>query len=108
MLRGERTKFVQLDAMKKKEELDNYFVTLKNILVDNNLMNKPGQIFNVDESRMPLEHWAHKVVARKGKKVRYCSSGNKSQVTVVGCINAISQALPLFITCDLILENRPY
>ena len=31
-------------------------------------MNKPGQIFNVDESGMPLEHRAPKVVARKGQK----------------------------------------
>ena len=68
MRRGDRTAFVRLDAMKKKEELDNYFVTLKNILVDNDLMNKPGQIFNVDESGMPLEHRAPKVVARKGQK----------------------------------------
>ena len=61
-------------------------------------MNKPGQIFNVDESGMPLEHRSPKVVAKKGqKKVRYCTSGNKSQVTVVGCINAIGQALPPFI-----------
>ena len=98
MRRGDRTAFVRLDAMKKKEDLDNYFITLKSILVDNDLMNKPGQIFNVDESGMPLEHQAPKVVARKGqKKVRYCSSGNKSQVTVVGCINAIGQALPPFI-----------
>ena len=64
-------------------------------------MNKPGQIFNVDESGMPLEHHSPKVLARKGqKKVRYCTSGNKSQVTVVGCVNAIGQALPPFIIYD--------
>ena len=40
----------------KKEDLDDYFVTLKSILVDIDLMNKPGKIFNVDESEMPLEH----------------------------------------------------
>ena len=68
MRRGDRTAFVRLDAMKKKEKLDNYFVTLKNILVDNDLMNKPGQIFNVDESEMLLKHRAPKVVARKGQK----------------------------------------
>ena len=97
MRRGDRTAFVRMDAM-KNEDLDNYFVTLKSILVDNDLMNKPGQIFNVDESGMPLEHRSPKVVAKKGqKKVRYCTSGNKSQVTVVGCINAIGQALPPFI-----------
>ena len=29
--------------------------------------------------------------------MRYCSSGNKSQVTVVACVNAIGQCLPPFI-----------
>ena len=57
MCKGDCTAFVRLNAMKKKEELDN-FVTLKNILVDNDLMNKPGQRFNVDESGMPLKHQA--------------------------------------------------
>jgi len=86
-----------MDAM-KKEELNNYFITLKDILVEYDLVNKPGQIFNVDESGMSLEHWSPKILARKGqKKVQYCTSGNKSQITVVGCINAIGQVLPPFI-----------
>ena len=59
---------------------------------------KPGQIFNVDKTGMPLKHQSSRVLARKGqKKVRYCTSGNKSQVTVVDCINAIGQALPPFV-----------
>jgi len=65
------------------------------------LINKPGQIFNVDESGMPLEHRSPKILARKGqKKLWYCTSENKSQITVVGCINAIGQALPLFVIFD--------
>ena len=40
-------------------------------------------------------------MARKGKKkVRYCASGNKSQITIVGCVNAIYQAMPPFIIFD--------
>ena len=50
---------------------------------------------------MPLEQQSPRVVARKGKKkVRYCTSGNKSQITIVGCINAIGQAMPPFIIYD--------
>ena len=68
MHRGDCIVFARLDAMKKKEDLDNYFTTLKSILVDNDLMNKPGQIFSVDESGMPLEHRAPEVLARKMQK----------------------------------------
>ena len=39
--------------MKKEEEFDSYFITLKSILVEHDLINKPGQIYNIDESGMP-------------------------------------------------------
>ena len=84
-----------MDAMKNQTALDNYFIELKNILDENELQHKPGQIYNMDESGVPLDHRSPRVLARKGqKKVRYCSTGNKSQITVVGCITAIGQALP--------------
>ena len=52
-------------------------------------------------SCVPLDHHSPHVLARKRqKKVRYCSTGNKSHITVVGCINAIGQALPPFIVFD--------
>ena len=62
--KGDRTAFVRMDAMNRTAELDNYFITLKSILVDNDLMDKPGQIYNVDESGMPLEHRS-RVLAKK-------------------------------------------
>ena len=97
MRMGNCTAIAHMDAMKNQEELDNYFITLKSVLVKYDLIKKPGQIFNVDKIGMPSEHRSPRVLARKGqKKVQYCTSGNKSQVTVVGCINAIGQALPPF------------
>ena len=45
--KGDKTSFVRKDAMKQKEELDNCFITLKSILVEHNLMNKPELIYNV-------------------------------------------------------------
>ena len=39
-----------------------------------------------------------KIITKKGpKKVKYCTSGQKAQMTVISCGNAIGQALPLFI-----------
>ena len=99
--KGDQTAFVRMDAMKDKEALDNYFILLKSILDEHDLLDKPGQIYNVDESGIPLDHRSPRVVTKRGhKKVRYATSGNKSQITIVGCINAIGQALPPFVIFD--------
>jgi len=47
---------VWLDAMNKREALEKYFSLLKRTLEENDLMNKPSQIYNIDESGVPLDH----------------------------------------------------
>ena len=58
----------------------------------------------VDDNRrltLPLDPKPPKVVARKGlKKVRYRTSGKKSQVTVLGCASATGQVQLPFIIFD--------
>jgi len=50
---------------------------------------------------MALDYHAPKVVAKRGrKKVRYQTSGNKSQVTVIACVSASGQCLPPFVIFD--------
>ena len=50
---------------------------------------------------MPIDHKTPNVPAKKGqKKVRYQSAGNKSQVTVVGCVSATGQAIPPTVIFD--------
>ena len=61
-------------------------------------MDKPGQIYNVDESGMHLDHRSPCVIARR--RQRYSTSGNKSQITIVACINAIGQTMLPFIIFD--------
>ena len=56
MRKGDSTAIAHMDAMKKQEELDNYSISLKSILVKYDLIKKPDQIFNVNETGMPLEH----------------------------------------------------
>ena len=64
-------------------------------------MDKPEQIYNVDESGMPLDHHPPKVVSQKEqKKVRSRTSGNKSQITVIACVSATGHALPPFVIFD--------
>jgi len=80
-----------VDAMKKQQELDNYYTTLRNTFTENNLMDKPGQIYNVDESGMPIDN---------PEKDKGNTSGNKSLIITVACINAIGQTIPSFINFD--------
>ena len=71
------------------------FDLLRETLEKADVFDKPAQIYNCDESGMPLEHKMPKTVAQKGtKKVRQHSSGNKTQITILGCANAAGQALP--------------
>ena len=61
-----------------------YFNLLDETLTKYKLKDKPAQIYNCDESGMPLEFKLSKIIAGKGaKKVRQCSSGNKTQITIL-------------------------
>ena len=78
-----------------------YFELLKTTLTENNLFDKPSQLYNVDQTGMPLDHKPPKLVAHKGqKKVRSKTSGNKSQITVIACVNATGQTIPPFVIFD--------
>ena len=81
--------------MTNYEVFKNYFDLLGETLDKYDLKDKPSQIYNCDESGMPLEHKLPRTISAKGtKKVRQCSSGNKTQITVLGCASATGQALP--------------
>ena len=98
--KGDATANVRMDYV-NKETMTEYFDLLKNVLSEHGLMNLPNQIYNVDETGMPLEHRPPKVVTKKGqKKVRCRTSGNRSQITVIGCVSATGQAIPPFVIFD--------
>ena len=87
----------RMDAV-TSQGIKHYFDLLEKTLKDNNLLNKPAQIYNVDETGMAYEHRPPKVVTLKGqKKVKSRTSGNKAQTTVVACVNAIGQAIPPYV-----------
>ena len=61
----------------------------------NSVEDKPCQIFNVNETRMPLD--VHKVGKRNPATITF---GNKAQITVVGCMNAAGLCLPPMVIWD--------
>ena len=106
--RGDPTANVRMDCL-NEEIMEDYFIMLKKTLVENDLMDKPEQIYNVDESGMPLDHRPPKIVSQKGqKKIRSRTSGNKSQITVIACVSATGHALPPFVIFDTKGLNREW
>ena len=71
------------------EIIDHYYNVLEQTLVDNELQSSPSQVFNMDETGMPLEPDLPHVIAAKGEKHVSCiTTGNKAQVTVAAACNA--------------------
>ena len=68
---------------------------------DNGLEEKPCQVFNMDETGMPLNPHPPKCVFSRGEKnpVSICS-GEKTQITVVGCVSAAGYCIPPMIIWD--------
>ena len=72
---GDATGHVRMEAM-NSETMEHYCALLREALEVHNLNDQPAQIYNVDESGMPLNPRPPKVVSPKGrqtKKVRYCT-----------------------------------
>ena len=63
-------------------QLHIFLILFKKTLKDNNLLNKPAQIYNVNETEMAYELHGF---------------GNKAQTTVVACVNAIGQTIPPYV-----------
>ena len=56
-----------MDAV-NKETMDQYFSLLYDTLSTHDLLQKPSQIYNIDESGIPLNPRPSKVVSAKGRK----------------------------------------
>lgn len=89
--RGDATAHVRMDCT-NTAALNNYFNLLEKYLEK---VESPAQIYNMDESGIPLDPRPPNIVTRRGqKKVRYRVSGKKEQITVIGCVNAIGNSIP--------------
>ena len=75
-----------------------YFALLREVYDDLDFDGHPERIYNMGETGVPLDPRPPKVVAKKGqRKVRYRCSGQKGQITVIGCASATGHTIPPFI-----------
>ena len=85
-----------------QDSINAYFDILEETLEENDLASQPCRIFNVDETGLCLNPSPLKTVHVKGQKnPSQCSSGNRGQITVVGCVSAGGQIIP-----PMVIWNR--
>ena len=103
---GDSTAGVRLDAM-SFENMKAYFDLLREVYNEFDFEDHPEAIYNMDETGVPLEPRPPKVVAKRGqKKVRCHMSGQKAQITVIGCGSATGQILPpIYYLCSKEVES---
>lgn len=81
--------------------IEKYFELLAETLEANGLAHRPGQIFNCDETGMPLVHKPPKVVSHVSQKHPYAvTSADKSQITVLACASASGYTIPPMVVFD--------
>lgn len=79
-----------------RAEVAKFFNILITVLTENDLLDKPDRIFNMDETGVQLNNKPGKVLAKKGTRaVKSVTSGEKGEtITIVACCNAIGNFLP--------------
>ena len=58
------------------DNMREYYSLLQATLEEHGILNCPSQIYNMDESGLPLDHKPPKVIARKGAKKFIVHQGN--------------------------------
>ena len=75
--------------------MNEHFQSLKKVLVDNNILDKPQHIYNCDESGFCLDNNSGKVIVSKYAKQAYSESkGSRTHFTVHACVGANGSILP--------------
>lgn len=81
--------------------ISRYYTMLEATLKDNDLLHSPSQIFNCDETGMPLNPGAAKVATLKGTKHPYqITTDTKRQITALACASAAGYAIPPMVIFD--------
>lgn len=79
-----------------RKDVNEYFSLLLQILTEYDLLDKPGKIFNIDETGIQINNKPGKVIASKGAKDVYSltSSEKGENVSLIACCNAEGSFLP--------------
>ena len=86
-----------------------YFEILRNTLTTNNLTTSPRQIYNCDETFLPMNYTREKVVAAKGAKNVYSlTTGASDHISLLCCVSAAGLPLLPMIIYSKSFPGGPY
>ncbi|XP_031355917.1 jerky protein homolog-like [Photinus pyralis] len=93
--KSENTSTARAKGM-SREVVTKYFQDLESVLTEYELFDKPGNVYNTDETGLQLNTKAGLVIAEKGSKaVSTISPGEKGEtISVLACCNAEGGYLP--------------
>jgi hypothetical protein len=77
-----------------REVIDSYYSELWTILNENNLLDKPERIFNIDETGISTEHQPPKLVCNTDTNPQAVTSPRSPLVTIIAGGNAIGNGIP--------------
>lgn len=82
-----------------RQTVGEFFNLLQRTLEENNLMERPEMIFNMDESGLPLNTKVSRVISEKGNRdvVAITNKERGENVTVVACCSASGVYIPPFL-----------
>ena len=78
-----------------RSKVGKYFEALEGLLNRTGLVDRPSQVWNMDETGVQLEHKPRRVLARKGIKYLHArTSSNRETLTVIACVSAAGGSIP--------------
>lgn len=95
--KAEGISIARVEGLSRKA-VQGYFTLLESVMSEHQLFDKPGNVFNVDESGLQLNNKPGQVIAEKGSKsVTSITSGEKGEtISVIACCSAEGVFLPPF------------
>ena len=82
-------------------QTNKYFDLLEETLHVHGLSRRPAQVFNCDETGLPLSHKPPKVVVAAAQKHPYTiTSNDKAQITILACASASGYSIPPMVIFD--------
>ena len=107
--KAEGTSLARTEGMNRKEVSD-YFELLTKLIRENDLHEKPGNIWNADETGVQLNNVAGQVVAGKGSKdVKMVTTAEKGEtITIMACCNSEGHFLPPYCIMKGVYKKQQY
>ena len=95
--------------MANENAMMNHFQTLKDLLVEHDLLGKLEKLFHVDESGINMDIQQGKVVVTMGSNQAHSmSQGARDHITVNCCINANGECIPPMIIFEKCFPSTAY